>query len=203
MNTPSPKTDRLSAFKRFFTLKTDGQILDEELATRARARKLAAPHGLRGFIQQEQQKIDRLTETTDQFLADIEWHFGQYDKYLAPTYNGQTKYENVDKGFERRFAIKWIRRNFPHGDLAVFIAFVYTETKTDGIRVDYVYDLGDHNEQVINDNYDGDNDIYKLQSRVSDRFRSVRRFTNHTDFMATGKLPDWFKTELDTHIKPI
>jgi hypothetical protein len=201
MNTTSD-TGFLSGLRRFFTLKTSGQLLTEEQTARSRARKLAAPHGLRGFVEQERQRIDALVETTDQFLGDIESHFGDYAKFLGSEYDGKTKYENIEQKFRRRFAIKWVRRN-AFDKLVVTVGFVYTEAPDHKVRIDYVYQLGDETEEVINDNYTGDNGIYKKQDQVTDNFRSVRRYANHAEFLKEGSLPVWFKAEIDRWVTPI
>ena len=202
MNT---STQEKGFFRRFFTLKTSGQIANEEQAVRVHASKLAAPTGLRGFITKEQQRIDELTARTDKFCRQIEQHFGQYAVYLEQIRGGETKFENASETHGRKFAIKWRKRG--DGYAATIVAFALTEDRDHGIRVDYVFERTDDQKEVINDNWTGENEstfsgkgVYKYQYGSSDNFRTVRRYDDIEALLEEGQLPQWFKDMLDEHV---
>ena len=196
-----------SGFRRFFTLKTTGQVLNEQQDQRVRAAKLAAPTGLRGFITKEQQRIDELAARTDKFCGQIEQHFGQYAVYLEQEHGGKTKFENASETSGRKFAIKWVKHRATDYS-SVVVAFVLTEAKDHGIRIDYIYSKQDGLSEVPNDNWTGEEHasllggkgVYKLQANVQDSFRTVRRYLDMESFLEEGQLPQWFKDILDAEV---
>lgn len=202
MNTIAPKT----GWRRFFTLKTSGRLMNEAQAATQKAKRLAAPTGLRGFISKEQQRIDELAARTDKFCGQIEQHFGQYAVYLEQERGGVSKFENESKTSGRKFAIKWRKQG--EGYAATTVAFVLTEARDHGIRIDYVLSMTDDQTEVINDNWTGEpysttvsgTGVYKYQYDSTDDFRSVRRFDDMESFLEYGLLPQWFKDALDTYV---
>jgi hypothetical protein len=170
---------------------------------RARARVIATPHGIRSFIDDQQLALDAVKAKTDAFITDIENHFGPAAKYLTPAYTGRSKFENVEKGVNRRIGVQWLDRVYSYDDVtATTVAFVYTETDS-GVRLDYIQQRVSGPKDVINDDYNPErDDIYKTRYSFTDAFRTVRRYDNHEAFVNSGDHPpEWFLDAL-SHRKP-
>lgn len=180
-------TIRISdTLKRFLTFKTSQQLEEEKRAQRHQKRIMETPTGLRSFIDDKQEQVDKLRETTDAFLSDIEAHFGEHAVYLGPAHTGRTKYENIELGAKRRIAIKWV--DFLDGAENT-IAFVYTETEK-RVRVDYVrtVEVG-----FDESRYSALEVFAETPNDEDETFRTVRRYDSHEAFMASGhKPPAWF-----------
>lgn len=196
MNTQKP------SFWSRFTLKTEGQVYTENAEREAHAGRMAAPHGIRTFIEQEQRRINEVVANTDQFISDIEKHFGSHVKYLGRDYDGKSKFENIENKTRRRFAMKWTRDVFGENQ-KVLIGFVYTQAPKGNIRIDYLFEIGADTELAVNENYTGEDDVYKAQNRSEEAHRAIRRYEDHDQFMAQGKLPPWFKAALDQYVAPL
>lgn len=187
----------------FFTFKTSDRLYREDVARKQKARVLATPHGLRSEFGDKQKALDEARSKSEVFLNDIEKHFGRDVKYLNPEYTGRAKYENLDRGYDRKIGVRWLSRVFTFDDCFVIdIAFSYVETNR-GVRVDYIIKKNSGSKDVINDDYNPDSDdIYKTQNNSDDVFRAVRRYENHEAFVNSGhRPPDWFIQEL-SHRKP-
>lgn len=189
----------------FFTFKSSAQLYREDMARKQKAHILATPHGLRSEFGDKQKALDESRSRSEQFLADIERHFGRDVKYLNPEYTGRSKYENIEIGYNRKLGVRWVSMYYKENDITakIDIAFAYVETRR-GVRVDYIVKKLAGGKKVVNEDYDPDaDDIYKTLHNSDDSFRTVRRYENHDEFVNSGdRPPDWFIAEL-SHRQPV
>lgn len=202
-------TQKQSKWSRFFSLKTSATLDREATREDLRQRTLKTPHGIRSFIGDKQKVVDEMRDQTEEFITDIENHFGDATKYLTPAYTGRSKFENIETGRNRRIAVQWVDQSYMfESATATTVSFVYTETET-GVRVDYILRRVSGPKKVVNDNYKPDNykpdndDIYQTQYDSVDGFRSVRRYESHVAFAHSNDTPpQWFIDSL-SHRKPV